>query len=124
MWWLVFLLSCNLLKWDHIGFKRAFQTNYTIIFSSTSSMPWLPIYNTTHLKSYASLRINALIFVYLVIPPFHITSNVSPMRYALNWTSPIFLVFSVTHCIGDQTLDLVMNHHLLLFPWWRMNCIP
>jgi len=119
----VFLFSCNLLKWDHIGFKRAFQIDYTIIFSLASSLPRLPIYNTKHLKSYANLRMNALIFVHSVILPFHIASNVFPYALCTKLDLPHPLILRVIHCIGDQTLDLTMNH-LLLFPWWRMNCIP
>jgi hypothetical protein len=78
----------------------------SIIIDTTSNL------HHTHLKSCVGPRTNAWIFVHLVIPPFHIASNVFPYVLCTKLGLPHPLVLRVIHCIGGQTLNLTWNHHL------------
>lgn len=95
-------------QWFQDKISNKLQNHFfsNIIIDTTSNL------HHTHLKSCASPRMNAWIFVHSTIPPFHITSNVFPYALCIKLGLPHPLVFRVTHYIGGQTLDLARNHLL------------
>jgi hypothetical protein len=64
----------------------------------------------THLRSCGGLRVGAWLFAHLVVPPFHLASNIFSFALRTKLGLPHHVVIGVSHCICDQPLNHVGTH--------------
>jgi hypothetical protein len=64
----------------------------------------------THLRSCVGLGVGAWLFAHLVVPPFHLASNIFSFALHTKLGLPHFLALEVTHCICGQPLNHVGTH--------------
>jgi len=65
------------------------------------------------LRSCEGPKVGAWLFVCLIVPPFHLPSNVFTYTLHTKLGFPHFLALKVTHCLYGQPLNVVRTHLFL-----------